>query len=154
MMAHPKCPCTRATVGELALLMAHTQGRVTAHVLLIKPRGAPDNWEKTDLWYSAARIPGVHVLTDTDGIEAGRFHATTSSQTMLYDKDARLLFSGGITASRGHSGDNTGRSAIVLLLMQGESEQTETLVFGCPLFDPSDECRTDTGGARDVTVGN
>src|SRR5204863_7423488 len=29
MFAHPHCPCTRASVGELALLMAHCQGRVT-----------------------------------------------------------------------------------------------------------------------------
>lgn len=148
MMAHPHCPCTRASVGELALLMARTQGRVSAYVLLLKPQGMPDNWEKTDLWNSAASIPGVHVLLDEDGIEAERFHAATSGQTLLYDKNGRLLFSGGITAARGHSGDNAGRSAIVSLLMQGESERTETFVFGCPLFEPSSECRTGKGGAN------
>ena len=154
MIAHPHCPCTRASVGELALLMARTQGRVTAYVLLLKPQAVPENWEKTDLWNSAASIPGVHVLPDEDGIEADRFHAATSGQTLLYDKDGRLLFSGGITRARGHSGDNAGRSAIVSLLMQGEPERTETSVFGCPLFDPSSECRTEKGGARHATKGN
>lgn len=154
MMAHPHCPCTRASVGELALLMARTQGRVTSYVLLLKPQGLPKNWEKTDLWNSAASIPGVHVLPDEDGIEAERFHVATSGQTLLYDRDGRLKFSGGITAARGHSGDNAGRSAIVSLLMQGETERTETSVFGCPLFDRSSECRTEKGGAHHATAGN
>jgi hypothetical protein len=148
MMAHPHCPCTRASVGELALLMAHVQGRVNAYVLLLKPHGMPDDWEKTDLWNSAASIPGVQVLPDEDGVEAERFHAATSGQALLYDKDGRLLFSGGITPSRGHSGDNAGRSAILSLLMQGEAERTETVVFGCPLFHPGPECRTGKGDAN------
>jgi len=154
MMAHPHCPCTRASVGELALLMARTQGRVTSYVLLLKPQGLPKNWKKTDLWNSAASIPDVHVLPDEGGIEAERFHVATSGQTLLYDRDGRLKFSGGITAARGHSGDNAGRSAIVSLLMQGETERTETSVFGCPLFDPSSECRTEQGGAHHATAGN
>jgi len=32
VMAHPHCPCTRATIGELALLMARLQNRVAATV--------------------------------------------------------------------------------------------------------------------------
>jgi hypothetical protein len=154
MMAHPHCPCTRASVGELALLMARTQGRVIAYVLLLKPTGMPEDWEKTDLWNSAASIPGVQVLQDEDGIEAGRFHAATSGQTLVYDKEGRLLFSGGITSARGHSGDNAGRSAIVSLLLNGEAERTETLVFGCPIFDPSSECRTGKEGANHATASN
>src|ERR1043165_1176426 len=111
MLAHPHCPCTRASIGELALLMAHSQGRLTAYVLFLKPAGFSEEWEKTDLWQSAASIPGVNVLSDDDGAEARLFHATTSGQTNLYDAEGRLLFSGGITGARGHSGDNAGRSA-------------------------------------------
>src|SRR5438876_12405718 len=33
LFAHPRCPCTRATVAELARLMAHCQGALTATVL-------------------------------------------------------------------------------------------------------------------------
>lgn len=154
MTAHPHCPCTHASVGELALLMARTQGRVTAYVLLIKPPGAADNWEKTGLWNSAAGIPGVHVLLDEGGVEAGHFHAATSGQTLLYDKNGYLLFNGGITASRGHSGDNDGRSAVVSLLIHGEAERTETFVFGCPLFDPSSECQAGEGDAHHAAADN
>lgn len=141
MLAHPHCPCTRASIGELALLMAQSQGLVTAHVLFLKPPDFTNDWEKTDLWDSAATIPGVNVVRDTDGIEAARFHGATSGQTMLYDAGGQLLFHGGITSARGHSGDNPGRSAIVSLLNDGKAEQTKTAVYGCQLFNTKSECR-------------
>ena len=144
MLAHPHCPCTRASIGELAELMAHCQGRLTAYVLFLKPAGFAVDWEKTDLWQSAASIPGVTAVLDDGGAEARRFHAATSGQTILYDATGRLLFSGGITGSRGHSGDNAGRSAIASLVNAGTAERTETFVFGCPLFDPNSECREST----------
>ena len=140
MLAHPHCPCTRATIGELASIMAHSQGRLTAYVLFLKPRGFSEEWEKSDLWQSAASIPGVTAVIDDEGAEANRFHAATSGQTVLYDAGGRLLFSGGITASRGHYGDNAGQSAIVSLVNSGAADLTETSVFGCPLFDPNSEC--------------
>jgi hypothetical protein len=133
LFAHPQCPCTRATLGELALLMTRLKGELTANVIFIKPKETPENWERTDLWRSASSIPGVKVMSDAGGIETNRFHAQASGQTMLYGADGRLLFSGGITASRGHSGDNAGRTAIVALVAAGKSERTATPVFGCYL---------------------
>jgi len=133
MAAHPHCPCTRASIGELALLMARCQGRVSAYVLFLKPRGFAEGWEKTDLWESAARIPGVTPVSDEDGIEARRFNATTSGATMLYGVDGRLLFSGGITPLRGHPGDNDGRSAVLALVTGDMAAPAAAPVFGCPL---------------------
>jgi hypothetical protein len=124
--------------------MAQAQNRVTAYVLFLKPLDSSDNWEKTDLWQDAADIPGVTVISDNEGVEARRFHAVTSGQTVLYDAKGHLLFSGGITSSRGHSGDNAGRSAIVSLLNAGDAERTETYVFGCELYKPSSECLEET----------
>lgn len=141
ILAHPHCPCSRASIGELARLMAQARDRVTAYVLLLKPAGSSDDWEKTDLWQNAASIPGVEVVVDDDGAEAQRFHATTSGQTVLYNAEGHLLFSGGITGSRGHEGDNAGRSAIVSLLNTGEAEAAKTSVFGCSLFSPNSECQ-------------
>lgn len=134
MLAHPHCPCTRASIGELARLMTQAQGRVTAYVLFVKPPDFSDGWEQTDLWASAAAIPGVTVVRDDEGVEAGRFGAATSGQTVLYGAEGKLLFSGGITGARGHAGDNAGRTAVVSLLTTAESEQKETPVYGCPLF--------------------
>jgi hypothetical protein len=138
MLAHPLCPCTRASIGELSRLMAQAQGRVSTYVIFVESPGI-DEAEKSDLWRSAASIPGVKVIAD-DGSEARRFHAVTSGQTALYDTAGRLLFSGGITESRGHSGDNPGRTAIVSLLNSAVADRTVTRVFGCPLFGSHSDC--------------
>jgi hypothetical protein len=133
MLAHPHCPCTRASVGELSELMAHAMGKVNAYVLFVKPPGAGADWDDTDLRRTAAAIPGVTVLTDEDGIEAARFGAETSGHTLVFDRDGTLVFSGGITASRGHAGDNAGESAVLAALNQEPLARNRTPVFGCSL---------------------
>ncbi len=136
VMGHPKCPCTRATVGELALMMARLHGKATAVVVFVRPQGTPEGWDDTDLRRSAAAIPGVTVMSDLDEVEADLFDAQVSGQTMLYGANGKLLFSGGITASRGHAGDNIGRSSIVSFVTAGTAEQNRTPVFGCALRSP------------------
>ena len=135
MFAHPHCPCTRASLGELAVLLARFPRRVNAHVVFLKPEDTDTNWDKTDLWRTAASIPGVTVWKDQAGAEARRFHSQTSGQTLLYGSDGVLQFQGGITLSRGHAGDNPGRSALQELLRQGHSNLVKTPVFGCSLFE-------------------
>jgi hypothetical protein len=122
--------------------MAHSQGRLSAYVVFIKPEGFTQDWNETDLWQNASNIPGVKVILDGNGREAHLFHAATSGQTVLYDAKGLLLFSGGITGSRGHFGDNAGQASIISLVNSAVPDQTETSVFGCPLFDPQSECRT------------
>jgi hypothetical protein len=136
IMGHPKCPCTRATIGELAVMMARLHNQATAVVVLARPQGTPDGWDDTDLRRSAAEIPGATVMSDLDEVEVDRFNAEVSGQTMLYNAEGKLLFSGGITASRGHSGDNVGRSSIVSLVTYGTAERARTPVFGCALRTP------------------
>jgi len=145
MFLHPKCPCSDATIGELSILMTDLKGKATATVFFVRPANFPAGWEQTRLWRGAEAIPGVTVLSDPGGVEARRFGAQASGQTMLYDAAGQMRFSGGITASRGHSGDNPGRSAIVSLLTTGAAETARTSVFGCSLHDPS--ARTDKGEA-------
>jgi hypothetical protein len=135
LFAHPHCPCTRATVGELALVMARCSSKVSAVVLFTKPVDVDDNWVETDLWRSAEAIPGVIVRRDDSGIEARRFGAVSSGDSMLYGRDGKLLFRGGITDGRGHAGDNEGRSAIVSFLEGKPGGTSRTHVFGCRLFD-------------------
>jgi hypothetical protein len=136
MLAHPRCPCTRASVAELAQLMARMQGKVDAFVLFLKPRRSGTDWEHTELRRSAVAIPGVTVLSDVDGVEARQFGAETSGYTLLFDRDGRLLFGGGITEFRGHVGDNTGVRAIESLV-NGLPARTATSVFGCALANRS-----------------
>ena len=139
VFAHPRCPCTRATIRELALIVAHCPERADVRVLFYEPSLSSNRWGKTDLWSSAEAIPGVTVFSDEDGGEARIFRATTSGHSMLYDPSGRLLFSGGITGSRGHSGDNAGRSAVESLLLDGSTgRKRQTFVFGCPLLGKED----------------
>src|SRR5262245_43002504 len=108
MFAHPQCPCTRASIGELAKIMTRYQARLAAYVVFVQPPDFPDDLENGDIRQSAQAIPGVAVLLDKNNLEAKRFHATTSGHTFLFDPQGQLLFSGGITISRGHAGDNPG----------------------------------------------
>ena len=134
MLAHPRCPCTRASIGELAKIMTTLQGRLSSYVLFFAPKDSSLDWQTTDLWASAQAIHGVHVSADEDGREARLFRAATSGQTILYSASGRLLFSGGITKSRGHHGDSVGKSAIESLVNEANVDTERTPVFGCDLL--------------------
>jgi len=122
-------------MDELAQVVAHISRKAQIYVLFYTPKGSGRDWENSDLRRTAEAIPGVTVLSDVDGAEAARFGAETSGHTFVFDRDGRLLFNGGITASRGHSGDNAGESSIVSLINNGTSGWAKTLVFGCALKD-------------------
>lgn len=138
MFAHPRCPCTRASLAELNRLLAQSNGRIAAHVFFFRPPGYPVDWTRTDLWRSAAAIPGVTVQDDVDDALARKFGAETSGYVLLYDTKGKLLFRGGITGSRGHAGDNIGETAIISLAMGQSTTVTQTPVYGCSLMN---ECQ-------------
>lgn len=134
MFAHPHCPCTRASLGELAKVAENCRGQFTTQVWFTKPSGTSDDWTNTAIWRQAAAIPGVMIYCDDLGTEASRFHAETSGETVLYDQTGKLLFQGGITLSRGHEGDNPARRAVEALLHRQISNQVQSAVYGCPLL--------------------
>jgi hypothetical protein len=143
MFIHPKCPCSRATLDELAKLMTRCHEKLAASICFVRPRDVQRGWEQTDLWRTAAAIPGVTVSVDDEAGLARRFGAATSGITFLYSPQGQLLFSGGITKSRGHSGDNPGRAAIEALVLRGNFLQqpiARTPVFGCALMQTDDSC--------------
>jgi hypothetical protein len=133
MFLHPQCPCSRASLDELLVLVTHCRDQVDPVIVFLKPSGFADGWEETDLWSMAKIIPGAALLTDSGGTETRRFHARVSGEALLYDVGGRLIFHGGLTPSRGHRGDNAGRSALELLLAGKPCPQRETAVFGCSL---------------------
>lgn len=135
MFIHPQCPCTSATLNELAILMTRCR-QLKAYVLVLRPSGFSTNWEKTGFWYRANAIPRVTVLTDLSGDEAEKFNARTSGETIVYDGNGKLVFSGGITGARGHEGDNQGLDAIQAIVMHADALCHKTAVFGCSLLDP------------------
>ena len=135
MFLHPHCPCSKASVGELALLMAHCQNRANVTVMFLQPAETTSNWVNTETWKAVAQIPGVTAQRDEAGTEARLFHVETSGDTAVYSAKGDLLFHGGITISRGHSGDNPGRDSVEALLLDQPVSMTNTPAFGCSLFE-------------------
>jgi hypothetical protein len=133
MFVHPHCPCSRASLDELMVLVTHRGGRMQPIVVFLKPIRFDQDWEKTDLWKTAASIPGATLFCDVDGTETHRFQAMVSGESLLYDAAGKLVFHGGITVSRGHRGDNAGRSAVESLLAGEPTAWRQTPVFGCSL---------------------
>ena len=50
VFAHPQCPCSRATIGELALIMAQRPKDFAAYVVFYSPRSKGNDWTRTELW--------------------------------------------------------------------------------------------------------
>jgi hypothetical protein len=144
LLAHPRCACTQASLGELAEVLARTNTPPKTYVLFLKPEGFAEGWEHTDLWQLASTLPNATLVRDDDGIEARRFGAVTSGQTLLYDARGTLAFSGGITGSRGHQGENAGRVELIALLNGTGVRSGGTSVFGCPLFSPGSRSTEET----------
>lgn len=129
---HPKCPCTRASLMELERVLA-TGPHVSVQVCVVGPAELRDQWLQTGTACRARSIASGGIVYDADGTLAARYGAKTSGHVVLYGLDGALKFSGGITAARGHEGDNTGKSAIAALL-RGQTTTTDTTpVFGCTL---------------------
>jgi hypothetical protein len=133
MTLHPHCPCSRASVAELSLLMTRANGRLAARVLVVEPKGAPRDWFHGDLWDAAAAIPDSILSVDAGGADAAAFGATISGTVILYGSEGKMLFSGGITDGRGHEGDNPGLLAILSLIHHSRAGIQVTPVYGCPL---------------------
>ena len=134
IFAHPRCPCTRATIRELERLLARTGNAFEVRLALFHPTGTPASWSSGALWDDAASIPGVTVVGDEGGAEARRFDATSSGTVLLYDRSGVLRFRGGITPARGHEGDSAGAESIVRWVHGGQADP-RSMVFGCPIWN-------------------
>jgi hypothetical protein len=135
VFGHPRCPCTRATLDELRGLLSRDGDRVRATIAFVKPTGADADWDDTSIRGLAASIPDLDVISDDDGALARRFGARVSGQVLLYDPAGALRFSGGITAARGHDGDNLGLERVISIVETGRADRADAPVFGCELFD-------------------
>jgi hypothetical protein len=162
MFMHPQCSCTRASLEELKTILDNTHGAVSAWVVVLKPSGMNDEWSHSATWETARSMSGVTVVMDDNGTEADRFGALTSGHTVLYSTTGKLEFSGGITAARGHVGENSGERSVVSLVATGKADRSlrdeagppdvnladrssSHEVYGCGLHDP--EPRSQAGPA-------
>jgi len=132
---HPECPCSQATLEELDAVVAQCAGRLAVQVLCMPYDTLAEPVERSRIWRRAQLISGITIVKDSHGAEVRRFAAETSGETRLYGPAGELLFHGGITASRGHVGDNPGQAAVLDFVVHGARTRApvSTPVFGCSL---------------------
>jgi hypothetical protein len=140
LFAHPQCPCTRASLSELAAIVVRTEATVT--VVFHRPAGAPPAWRDAPLVQQARGLTRVRVVWDDTGRVRRAFGVQTSGHALVYDGRGRLQYSGGITAGRGHAGDNAGRTTALACLQSTEARISRLPVFGCPLAASESHCRS------------
>ncbi|HSI82491.1 MAG: RedB protein [Candidatus Methylacidiphilales bacterium] len=130
---HPLCPCTAATLDELQQVLNSKLPPFHLRVLRMIPSSVPSEWKDKPVPDWLAAYPGVQVKEDTDAVISDAFGLTTSGHIAFYRADGTLAFKGGITASRGHRGENLGAETLRALL-QGKTPPAEaTSVYGCSL---------------------
>jgi len=71
MFVHPRCPCSVASLRELARVMSRCPREVDATIHFYRPETAGDDWVHGNLWDSAMAIPGVRAAIDPGGKTAG-----------------------------------------------------------------------------------
>jgi hypothetical protein len=133
MILHPNCPCSRASIDELEVLMTRCRDQLKTLVLFADAPGLVEDSTASDLWKSTSRIPGVVCRRDQGGKLSACFGARTSGQVFLYDAAGTLRFDGGLTTSRGHAGDSDGLLAITAVVSGQEPSVKHTPVFGCSI---------------------
>lgn len=137
VFAHPRCPCTSATIERLNRLLARAGGNVRTTVLFYDDPALGEEWLESGSYKAAVAIPGVSVVADELGAAARLFGARTSGQVLLYESTGQLRFAGGITPARGHPGDSDGAHAL-LTALRGNAGLPPTPVYGCALLEPSE----------------
>jgi len=136
---HPQCPCTFASLAELERVVAQPDISLQIIVILDCPTEKLDEWLQTAVAKRAKGISNARILVDSDGQLASKFRASVSGQCLLYSPNGKLVFQGGLTASRGHEGESFGQALLIQMLSlraptELESRQPQEVpVYGCEL---------------------
>ena len=125
---HPRCACTEATLRELERVVSRAPG---ANIQIVFREDPNLDLATSATWQMAELIPEAARMLDVEGREAARFGARTSGLVLLFNAQGTLQFRGGVTAGRGHEGDNAGALALEAALRSGTVGQAD--VFGCGL---------------------
>lgn len=140
LFAHPRCPCTTASLEQLKPILAKAQVAFRCYVVFLNPPEADRRWRSNTIVDIATTIPSVEIVFDSGG-ESQRFGVGTSGHVLLYDASGDLKFSGGITVSRGHLGECDSASDFAHQLNCASATVSCSPTFGCPLFQDSTVCR-------------
>ena len=132
MFAHPQCPCTRASIAELARLATELGPRAQIHVVIVRPDGTDEEFVRGVIAERASAIRGARIVVDVDGVESERFGAIVSGSTVVYSSKGELMFRGGLTTARGHEGSGPAQARIRELVV-ADMGQADAPTFGCAI---------------------
>jgi hypothetical protein len=135
MVAHPDCPCTRASIAQLERLLAQSAGQTQAIVFVYQMPGVSrDELQNEDFWKRLEQIANLRPIADPAGAIAERLGADVSGSAAAYDREGKLRFQGGLTASRGHEGPSFALEHLRALALGQRTPSAgvaSTPAFGC-----------------------
>jgi hypothetical protein len=135
LFAHPFCPCTHSSLGELRDLIDRLPPATQVEIVFVTPGLEPSRVMQSANVSFACDLRRANVMFDATGEESRRFGATASGEVLLFDGKGRRLFQGGITPARGHRGEARGQE-LIERLARGQSAppgERAAPVFGCRL---------------------
>lgn len=138
IFVHPRCPCTQATIAELAKLRCHLLRRgagrwPSTYIVATIPQTRESSWTDSPLLRRAVHELDGTLVLDENGLRSKRFGATHSGTVLLYNDQKIRRYAGGVTIARGHEGDNRGLQSLQSILL-GENVQPVSLpALGCRL---------------------
>jgi hypothetical protein len=130
---HPECPCSRASVTELAYVLDRFGDRVSAHAIVVDHQNSRELRGSCGILDDLVSVPTLLTWIDQGAVESSRFRVATSGHVLLYNSRGWLTYSGGITAARGHVGRSFGRDAVLAQITGHGDAAPESPVFGCRL---------------------
>lgn len=150
LFLHPKCPCSRATIGELERLSTLVPPAALPEIYIVAsaPLSVGETWWSSPLLARAVQLPHSHLVRDRGGVETELFGAHVSGTVILFDADGRRLYAGGVTMSRGHDGDNVGLQSVAKLLVDPHAAAPSIPPFGCAVVHAATSSRSVGGDPR------
>jgi hypothetical protein len=141
VFVHPRCACSRASLAEFRKLLAELGSGVAARIVVQGDRESNPAASTSDITREAFAISSASAQFDHGAREASRFGVKTSGHALLYGPDGRLLYSGGLTNSRGHEGPSLGRAHLLSVLAANVhhvgQEKRAAPVYGCGIQEGS-----------------
>lgn len=133
MFLHPECPCSRASVTELANLVDANPQVARVHVVLVSAGDGHDA-RASVIARDLEAFNRAEITLDDHAELAHAFGSRTSGDALIFSPAGSLLFCGGLTVARGHVGAGRSSELAAKALRGMMTDPAETPVFGCPLF--------------------
>jgi hypothetical protein len=129
MVVHPDCPCSKASLRNLAAILDATRLPVRAEIVGAVPPGY--DGPMRNLALARGIVKSELVIMDADRA-LQTYGARTSGHLFVYDPDQDLVYSGGLTPARGAEDAMSSMRWFNVLVRQGAIASSAP-TFGCSL---------------------